>query len=45
MKVKRRDFNIKVEGVLFEENRATCVMGHVEPVREELVVNIINYFL
>ena len=29
-----------VEGVLIEENRASCVMGHVEAIREKLVVNI-----
>ena len=28
-----------MEGVLVEENRATSVMGHVEAIREKLVVN------
>ena len=35
MKVDRLDIDVGVEGVLIEENRATCVMGHVEAIREE----------
>ena len=34
-----------VRGVLVEEHGASSVVGHVEPVREELVVNILNRFL
>ena len=30
MKVYGLDINVRVKGVLVEENRATCVMGHVE---------------
>ena len=40
MKLEGLDINVRVEGVLVEENRATCVMGHVEAIREKLVVNI-----
>ena len=31
------DIDVGVEGVLVEENRASCVMGHVEAIREKLV--------
>ena len=34
-----------VESVLTEENRATCIMGRVEAIREELVVNIFGRLL
>ena len=39
------DLDIGKESVLVEENRASSVVGHVEPVREKLVVNILNCFL
>ena len=45
MKVDRLDIDVGVEGVLVEENRATCVMGHVEAIREKLVVNIFGHLL
>ena len=45
MKVYGFDVDIGVEGVLVEENRATCVMGHVEAIREKLVVNILGRLL
>ena len=45
MEVNRLDFNIRVEGVFVEEHRASSVVGHVEPVREKLVVNIVNRLL
>ena len=38
MKVDGLDIDVGAKGVLVEENRATCVMGHVEAIREELVV-------
>ena len=40
MKVDGLEVDVGVESVLVEENRATCVMGHVEAIREELVVNV-----
>ena len=45
MKVGGLDIDVGVEGVLVEENRATCVMGHVEAIREKLVVNVVGRFL
>ena len=33
------------KSVLIEEHCASSVVGHVEPVREELVVNVFNRFL
>ena len=39
------DLDIGEESVLVEEHCASCVVGHVEPVREKLVVNILNHFL
>ena len=33
------------KGVFVEENRATCAMGHVEAIREKLVVNILGRLL
>ena len=34
-----------VEGVLVEEDCTTCVMGHVEAIREKLVVNVVRRLL
>ena len=45
MKVKRLDVNIRAESVRVEENRATCAMGHVEAIRQKLVVNIFGRLL
>ena len=45
MKVHGLDINVGVKGVLVEENRATCVMGHVEANREKLAVNILGRLL
>ena len=45
MKVDGLDINVRVEGVLVEENRATFVMGHVEAIREKLVVKIFGRLL
>ena len=39
MKVKRLDVDVGVEGVLVEENRATCVMGHMEPTRKNVMID------
>ena len=45
MKVDGFDLDIREESVLVEEHRASSVVSHVEPVREELVVNVFNRFL
>ena len=45
MKVDGLDIDVGVEGALVDENRATCVMGHVEAMREKLVVNILGRLL
>ena len=45
MKVDGLDIDVGVEGVLVEENCTTCVMGHVEAIREKLVVNVVGPLL
>ena len=40
MKVDGFDTDVRVEGLLVEENRAARKVGHVEAIREKLVVNI-----
>ena len=45
MKVDGLDIDIGVEGVLVEENRATCVMSHVEPTSKKGMVDILSCFL
>ena len=45
MKVDGLDIDIGVEGVLVEENRVTCVMGHVEPTSKNVMVGILGCFL
>ena len=45
MKVNRFDIDVGVKGVFLEENCSTCVMGHVEPIREKLVVNVVRRLL
>ena len=45
MKVDGLDIDVGVEGVLVEENCTTCVMGHVEAIREKLVVNVVGRLL
>ena len=45
MKVNGLDVNIGVEGVLVEEDCTSCVMGHVEAIREKLVVDVVRRFL
>ena len=42
MKVDGLDVDFGVEGILVEENCTTCVMGHVEAIREKLVVNVVG---
>ena len=45
MKVNGFDVDIGVEGVLVEENRASSVMGHVEPTSKKVMINILSCFL
>ena len=45
MKVDGLDINDGVKGVLVEENCTTCVMGHVEAIREKLVVDVVGCLL
>ena len=45
MKVNRPDFDIRVEGVFVEEHRASSVVGHVEPICQNIMVDILNCFL
>ena len=45
MKVSGLDVNIGVEGVLVEENRAACVMGHVETTCNNVIIDILRCFL
>ena len=45
MKVDGLDIDVGVEGVLVEEDCTTCVMSHVEAIREKLVVNVVRRFL
>ena len=39
MKVDGLDNNVGVVGVLVEENRATCIMGHVEATSKNVVID------
>ena len=45
MKVDGLDVDIGVEGVLVEENRATCAMGHVESTSKNVMSAIIRSLL
>ena len=45
MKGDGLDIIVSVKRVLVEENRATCAMGHVEAIREKLVVNVVGRLL
>ena len=45
MKVDALDIDVGVEGVLVGGDCTTCVMGHVEAIREKLVVNVVRRFL
>ena len=36
---------VGVKRVVVEENRATCIMGHVDAIRETLVVNVVGRLL
>ena len=39
------DIDVGVEGVLVEEDCTTCVMGHVEAIREKLLINVVRRHL
>ena len=45
MKVNGFDVDIGVEGVFVEENRTACRMGHVEPIRENVMIYIFGRLL
>ena len=45
MKVDGLDIDIGVQGVLVEENRAASIMGHVDAIREKIVVNVVGHLL
>ena len=45
MKVDRFDVDVRVEGVLIEENRAARIVGHVKTFLKNIVINIIRRFL
>ena len=42
VKAEGFDFDVGKEGVIVEQYSTSSVVGHVEPVREKLVVNILN---
>ena len=45
MQVIGPDLNVGVEGVLVEENRASSVVGHVEPTSKNVMVDIFRCLL
>ena len=45
MKVDGLDIDVGLEGVLVEEDCTTRVMGHVEAIREKLMVNVVRRLL
>ena len=45
MKIIGFDVDFGVEGVFVEENRASSVMGHVEPICANVIVDILRCFL
>ena len=45
MKVDRFDADVRVEGVLVEENRAARMVGHVKSLLKNIVNNIVRCFL
>ena len=42
MKVDRFDADVRVEGVLVEENRTSSVVGHVEPNCKNVMIDILR---
>ena len=45
MKVDRFDVDVRVEGVLVEENRAARIVGHVKSFLKNFMINIVRCFL
>ena len=45
MKVDGLDIDVEIEGVLTEENRAACIVGHVEPTCKNVMINIFGRLL
>ena len=45
MKVDRFDVDVRVEGVLVEENRAARIVGHVKSFLKNIVFDILRCFL
>ena len=45
MKVDRFDIDVWIEGVLIEENRSACIMGHVEPTCKHVMIDIFRCLL
>ena len=44
MKVERFDVDVRVEGVLVEENRAARKVGHVKSFLKNIVINMVTCF-
>ena len=45
MKADGLDIDVGIEGVLIEENRAACVMGHVEATWKNVMIDIFGCLL
>ena len=45
VKVDGFDLDVGEEGILVERDRVSSIVCHVEPIREKLVVNILNCLL
>ena len=45
MKVKRLDFDLGIEGVLVEKHSASSVVGNVEPICQNIMIDILKCFL
>ena len=45
MKIDGLDIDVGLEGVLIEEDRAACIMGHVEQTRKNVMINIFGRLL
>ena len=45
MKVDGLDIDVGIKGVLVEQNRASCVVGHVEPTCKNVMIDIIRSLL
>ena len=45
MEVDGLDIDVGKEGVLIEENRTSCVVGHVEPTWKNVMIDILGCLL